>query len=88
MRGQSQYYREPAGYRCADEDEQYQYRHYGERYGYHERQAPLTGLLLAVITVHLAGSWTPSLARAGEGPVPAARQRPGPARHLPPITVS
>ena len=60
MRGESQYYRGPAGYGYAGEDEEYWYG---------ERQAPaarwllltaslLTGLLLAVITVHLAGPWT------------------------------
>ena len=58
-------------------------------------RALLTGLLLAVVTVHLAGLVD---GRPRPGPVkgrsPAARQRPGPARrsrrlerHLPPITV-
>jgi hypothetical protein len=86
MRGESRY-RGPAGYRHADEDEQYRYR---------EPAAPLlTGLLRAVVAVQLPARGRPSPARAGEGPVPAARQRPGPAlrrsrrleRHLPPITV-
>jgi hypothetical protein len=87
MRGESRYYRGPAGYRHADEDEQYRYR---------EPAAPLpTGLLRAVVAIQLPARGRPSPARAGEGPVPAARQRPGPVhrsrrleRHLPPITVS
>jgi hypothetical protein len=46
MRGESQYYREPAGYRSADEDEQYRYRaparhrYDDEQYAYPEREAP------------------------------------------------
>ena len=45
-----------------------------------------SGLLLAVMTVHLAGPWTAVPAWAGKGPVPAARQRPGPAHQWPVTT--
>jgi len=86
MRGESQYYRGPAGYGYADADEEYWYRQdqvpadreyweYEDDHGRadgatggaegNERLTGLTGLLLAVITVHLAGPWTtvPGLGR-------------------------
>ena len=74
MRGESRYYRGPAGYGYADADEEYWYRQdqvpadreYWEFAGARTaRPAALTGLLLAVITVNLAGPWTtvPGLGR-------------------------
>jgi len=80
MRGESRYYRGPAGYGYADADEEYWYRQdqvpadreYWEYEDDHGRAdgatggaALLTGLLLAVITVHLAGPWAtvPGLGR-------------------------
>jgi len=76
MRGESRYYRGPAGYGYADADEEYWYRQdYEDDHGRadgatggaegNERLTGLTGLLLAVITVHLAGPWTtvPGLGR-------------------------
>ena len=86
MRGDSQHYREPAGYGYADpgaeywcpqsqvpagweywDDEDDHGRADGATGGAegNERLTGLTGLLLAVITVHLAGPWTtvPGLGR-------------------------
>jgi hypothetical protein len=63
MRGESQYYRGPAGYGYADSGEECWYRQGRVLGGRAARwllltAALLTGLLLAVITVHLAGPWT------------------------------
>jgi hypothetical protein len=79
MRGESQYYRRPTGYGYADAGEKYAGEEYWYRQDqapagreYWEfagartaRPAALTGLLLAVITVNLAGPWTtvPGLGR-------------------------